>query len=99
MSLAIPLREDFDAMTLRRLARHSKDAAQTRRFLALAAIYDVLRPRCACYISPDRSHASTDHVLGVALFPQPPKKAAQVSLSCSEGTPGPDALGRARNLL
>jgi transposase len=40
MSLAIPLREDFDAMTLRRLARHSKDAAQTRRLLSLAAIYE-----------------------------------------------------------
>jgi transposase len=40
MSLAIPLRGDFDAMTLRRLAKGSKDAAQTRRLLALAAIYD-----------------------------------------------------------
>ena len=40
MSLAIPLREDFDAKTLRRLAKVSTNAAQTRRLLALAAIYD-----------------------------------------------------------
>ena len=40
MSLAIPLRGDFDARTLRRLAKHSGDAAQTRRLLALAGIYD-----------------------------------------------------------
>lgn len=40
MTLALPLREDFDAMTLRRLAKHSKDAAQTRRLLSLAAIYE-----------------------------------------------------------
>jgi len=40
MSLPIPLREDFDARMLRRLAKHSVDAAQTRRLLALAGIYD-----------------------------------------------------------
>jgi len=40
MSLPIPLRGDFDARMLRRLAKHSVDAAQTRRLLALAGIYD-----------------------------------------------------------
>jgi hypothetical protein len=45
MSLAMPLREDFDAMTLRRLAKGSKDAAQTRRLRALAAI-DEGASRC-----------------------------------------------------
>ena len=40
MSLPIPLRGDFDAGMLRRLAKHSIDAAQTRRLLALADIYD-----------------------------------------------------------
>ena len=39
MSIAIPLRRDFDAPGLRRLARSSKDANQARRLLALAAIY------------------------------------------------------------
>jgi transposase len=40
MARAIALRPDFDAAELRRLARRSKDAAQARRLLALAAIYD-----------------------------------------------------------
>ena len=38
--MAIALRADFDATRLRAIARQSKDAAQTRRLLALAAIYD-----------------------------------------------------------
>ena len=40
MSAPIPLRSDFDAAGLRALARRSADPDQTRRFLALAAIYD-----------------------------------------------------------
>ena len=40
MPRAIALRTDHSAAELRRLARHSKDAAQARRLLALAAIYD-----------------------------------------------------------
>ena len=40
MPRAITLRSDFIASGLRRLARLSKDAAQARRLLALAAIYD-----------------------------------------------------------
>ena len=38
--MPIPLRADFDATRLRAVARESKDAGQTRRLLALAAIYD-----------------------------------------------------------
>ena len=40
MGAAISLRADFDAAGLRRLARQSKHAAQARRLLALALIYD-----------------------------------------------------------
>ncbi|KAB7781835.1 helix-turn-helix domain-containing protein, partial [Methylorubrum populi] len=40
MSKAVDLREDFDADGLRRLARRSCDAGQSRRLLALAAIYE-----------------------------------------------------------
>jgi transposase len=36
----IPLRDDYDAASLRRLAKGSDDADQTRRLLALAAVYD-----------------------------------------------------------
>lgn len=40
MAGAIGLRKDFDAKTLRELAKGTKDAAQARRLLALASIYD-----------------------------------------------------------
>lgn len=40
MAKAIALRADHGADGLRRLARASRDASQTRRLLALAAIYD-----------------------------------------------------------
>lgn len=40
MGAAIPLRGDYDGVTLRRLAKASEDANQTRRLLALAVIYD-----------------------------------------------------------
>jgi transposase len=40
MGQPLPLRADFDARALRAAARRSRDAAQARRLLALAAIYD-----------------------------------------------------------
>jgi putative transposase len=40
MAAAIELRSDYRADDLRRLAKASRDARQTRRLLALAAIYD-----------------------------------------------------------
>jgi transposase len=38
--MPISLRSDFDAASLRRFARRSKDGPQARRLLALAAIYE-----------------------------------------------------------
>jgi hypothetical protein len=40
MAAAIRLRPDYSADELRRLARASRDAKQTRPLLALASIYD-----------------------------------------------------------
>ena len=40
MAAPIALREDFDGSGLRKLAKATKDAAQARRLLALAEIYD-----------------------------------------------------------
>jgi transposase len=40
MAAAVRVREDYSAARLRDLAKHSGDAAQTRRLLALAVIYD-----------------------------------------------------------
>src|SRR5215469_11941537 len=40
MRQPIPMRADYDAPRLRRIARSSEDADQVRRLLALALIYD-----------------------------------------------------------
>ena len=40
MSAGIALREDYDAVLLRELAKRSDDADQVRRLLALAVVYD-----------------------------------------------------------
>ncbi len=40
MAAPTPLRADFTAETLRHHARHSRDAGQARRLLALAVVYD-----------------------------------------------------------
>src|SRR5215210_1467172 len=39
MAAPVPLRPDFDAAALRALAKSSRDPDQTRRLLALSAIY------------------------------------------------------------
>jgi len=50
MGSAIALRDDFDGTALRRLARATKDAGQSRRLLALAEIYDGGRRRDAARV-------------------------------------------------
>ncbi len=40
MAAAVRLRDDFDAKTLRELAKGSRDPDQLRRLLALAEVYD-----------------------------------------------------------
>jgi hypothetical protein len=40
MAAAVGVPGDYDAVRLHELAKQSADAAQTRRLLALAAIYD-----------------------------------------------------------
>ena len=40
MSICIALRDDYDSIELRRLAKTSRDPRQVRRLLALAAVYD-----------------------------------------------------------
>ena len=40
MAAAIVLRDDYDAVRLRHLAKQSDDADQTRRLMALAVVYD-----------------------------------------------------------
>ncbi len=50
MGAAIQLRDDYDGSALRRLAKASDDANQTRRLVALAVIYDGGKRRDAANI-------------------------------------------------
>ena len=50
MGRAVALRDDFDGAILRRFAKGSKDAGQSRRLLALAEIYDGGRRKDAARI-------------------------------------------------
>ena len=45
MSVCIALRDDYDSIELRCLAKHSRDPRQVRRLLALAAVYDGMSER------------------------------------------------------
>jgi len=45
MGRAIPVRTDYTASEVRRLAKQAKDAAQARRLLAIAAVLDGSRGR------------------------------------------------------
>src|SRR5215831_10827528 len=48
--MPVPLRSDFEAARVRRMARESTDAKQVRRLLALAAVYDGATPTQAAAI-------------------------------------------------
>ena len=61
MPAAIPLRRDFDAPTLRRLARRCRDNRQIRRLLALAAVYDGLNRTEAARIGGMDRQTLRDH--------------------------------------
>ncbi len=50
MPAALPLRTDYDAAELRKLARRSDDALQVRRLLALAGAYDGMSRGAAAQI-------------------------------------------------
>lgn len=63
MGSAVALRDDFDGPRLRRLARASKDAAQSRRLLALAVIYDGGRRTAAARVGDVGLQVIRDWVL------------------------------------
>lgn len=72
--MPIALRTDFDAASVRKAARQSKDGAQTRRLLALAAIYDG---------------ASRTESAQIGKTVCPPLRAGWLALHCaSEGCSG-----------
>ena len=62
MGHAIPVRMDYTAGEVRRLAQRAKDAAQARRLLAIAAVLEgALREEAAKIGGMDR-HSPEDHV-------------------------------------
>src|SRR5271163_1418858 len=61
--MAIPLRADFNARTVRAAARRSKDGPQARRLLALAAIYEGASRTEAAKIGGVRLQIVRDWVL------------------------------------
>ena len=62
MGHAIPVRTDYTAGEVRRLAQRAKDAAQARRLLAIAAVLEgALREEAAKIGGMDR-HSPEDHV-------------------------------------
>jgi transposase len=63
MNVGIALRTDFDGFDLRRMARSTKDADQSRRLLALAAIYDGARRTEAARIGSVTLQVIRDWVL------------------------------------
>jgi len=63
LGAAIALREDFDATDLRRIAKDSKDAGQSRRLLALASIYDGGRRKDAARVGATDLQVIRDWVL------------------------------------
>ena len=68
MSAALRLREDYDAQHLRALAKASRDAKQTRRLLALAAIYDGAPRRRRSAVSRGSPSTSSGVRKWVAAF-------------------------------
>ena len=76
MSAALRLREDYDTQHLRVLAKASRDAKQTRRLLALAAIYD------------GASRAEAAAIGGVARQPFDKLRSAGLGAGVQRGRPG-----------
>lgn len=69
MRSGISLREDFDGKRLRRLARQTKDAAQVRRLLALASIYDGGTRSDAARLAMSRSRLFGTGSCAIRAFP------------------------------
>ena len=63
MGRALPLRGDFDASTLRRLAKGLRDAKQIRRLLSLAVIYEGGNQTAAARTGDVGLHVIRDWVL------------------------------------
>ena len=80
MAAPIALREDFDGLALRVLARKTRDSNQGRRLLALAEIYDA----------GSRGQAALQHISSpISSAPSAPTRAKAQALSCRSATARP----------
>ena len=94
MAGAIGLRDDYDAGELRAAAKRTKDGPQSRRLLALAAIYDGATRTEAAKIGGVGLQVIRDWVL---KFNAHGRDAAPDGLSQAFGSPTPSCAGRGRN--
>lgn len=63
MPVAAPLRRDFDASTLRRLARKCRDNRQIRKLPALTAVYDGMNRRGSGRVGSGRASDGVARVI------------------------------------
>ena len=69
MAAPIDLRNDFDSVSLRRLAKRTRDATQSRRLLALAEVYDGGSRTDASRIGGVSVSPPSDSVAVAPVFP------------------------------
>src|SRR3954451_21934346 len=94
MAVAVPLRCDFDGAQLRALAKRSRDPDQTRRLLALAAIYDGASRTEAAQIGCMTLQIVRDWVLRFnARGPEGSRGPAAAHRCASRGLGGPGRCG------
>ena len=93
MGAALSLREDYSSDDLKRLARASRDANQTRRLPALSVIYDGGRRSEAVLILDQAGwHTTTKLIVpkNITLLPLPPRSPElnPPSHACKHALPG-----------
>ena len=107
MASAVVLRDDFDGVGLRRLARLSGDANQVRRLLALAMIYDGGARHAAAQVGGVGLQTVRDWVLrfnasgpdGLCSMAKPPVPVQCLAQSISGRLPRLSSRARSRRRM
>ena len=88
--MTLPLRADLDVADLRAAARKTKNAAQARRLLALAAVYDGASRTEAAKIGGVTLQIVRDWVLKLNAYgPNGPRPTIQIAeRALRDGAPG-----------
>jgi hypothetical protein len=96
VSIPIPLRSDFEAATVRRIAKATKNAAQGRRLLALAEIYDGGTRTDAARIGGVGLQTLRDWVLAFNAEEPSTRNGRVASDARRRGSPGSSRAGPAK---